>query len=66
MTNRSDMLRQRWSDPDYRTRQTESNRNAARAQSIALADPLKRKLHGQAVRVGKRLRKQWRKQLCIS
>lgn len=57
MNAHSDALKRRWQDPVYRDRQVESNRRAASARKADLADPLARKVHGQAIRLSYRMRK---------
>ncbi len=58
MNRRSLAIKQRWPDPDYRERQTEANRRAAEERkAFFAANPLARRLHGQAVRVSWRKRK---------
>lgn len=56
----TDALHRRWADPDYRARQTDVLRRAAAARKAAMATPLARALHGQAVKVGWRNRKKAR------
>jgi len=57
MNAHSDALRRRWQDPAYRERQTEANRRTNEARKAYFADPLNRKRHGQAVKVGDRIAK---------
>lgn len=57
MKAHSDALRRRWADLVYRERQIESNRRANVDRRAHFADPLNRKRHGQAVRVGNRIAK---------
>lgn len=57
MKAHSDALRKRWEDPAYREKQTEANRQANTERKAYFADPLARKRHGQAVRIGHRIRK---------
>lgn len=57
MKKHSDALRRRWADPVYRERQTEANRRTNEERKAYFADPLARKQHAQAVRIGQRIRK---------
>lgn len=58
MKAHSDALRRRWEDPAYRERQTEANRRTNEQRKAHFTDPLARKRHGQAVRLGYRIRRQ--------
>ena len=57
MKAHSDALKRRWADPVYRERQTESNRRTNDARRAHFADPLHRKQHGQAIKLGQRMGK---------
>ena len=57
MRAHSDALRRRWADPVYRERQIEANRRTNAARRAHFADPLNRKRHGQAVKIGQRMGK---------
>ncbi len=50
-------LHRRWADPVYREKQVEANRRTNEARKAHFADPLNRKRHGQAVKVGYRVKK---------
>jgi hypothetical protein len=58
MKAHSDALRRRWEDPAYREKQTETNRRTNEQRKAYFADPLARKRHGAAVRIGYRIRRQ--------
>lgn len=60
MKAHSDRLKQRWADPVYREKQTEANRRANEDRKAFFANPLNRKAHGLAVKIGNRIRKQGR------
>lgn len=60
MKAHSDALRQRWADPVYREKQTAANRRANETRKAFFAEPLNRKRHGLAVKIGNRIRKQGR------
>jgi hypothetical protein len=57
MSTHTDALRRRWSDPAYRARQTEANRRTNEQRKAFFADPLNRKRHGLAVKIGQRITK---------
>jgi hypothetical protein len=57
MRAHSDALRRRWADPVYRDKQIAANRRTNDARKAYFADPLARKRHGQAVKIGYRLGK---------
>lgn len=61
MKAHSDALRRRWADPVYRERQTEVNRQTnEQRKAYFAADPLHRKQHSQAVKIGNRIAKRGR------
>ena len=60
MKAHTESLKRRWADPVYRDRQTEANRRTNEARKAFFADPLNRKRHGQAVKVGNRIAKRGR------
>lgn len=61
MKAHSDALKRRWSDPGYRAQQTAANRAAAADQALLLRDPLARKQHGQAIKIGNRIARKGRR-----
>lgn len=61
MKANSDALRRRWADPVYRAMQTAANRQTNEARKAFFAsDPLHRKRHSHAVRIGQRIAKRGR------
>lgn len=61
MKSHSDALRRRWSDPAYRARQTQANRQTNEQRKAHFADPLNRKRHGMAVKIGQCITKELRR-----
>ena len=57
MKAHTDALRRRWDDPVYREKQTEANQRTNEARKAYFADPLNRRKHGLAVRIGHRIAK---------
>ena len=57
MKMNTDALKRRWADPVYRDRQVAANRLAAAERRAHFADPLARRQHGLAIKVGHRMRK---------
>jgi len=61
MKAHTEALRRRWADPVYRERQLEANRRTNNARKAHFADPLNRKRHGQAVKIGVRIAQRGRR-----
>lgn len=61
MKAHSDALKKRWADPVYRAKQTEANQRTNEDRKEFFADPLNRRRHGQAVKIGQQVRKQGRR-----